>query len=85
MNMKALFIFCVVAIMVLVVQSELINDRKIPAMRQNRLTCSGKYGGVWFCQPSCMTQNCASGKCEGETCVCSRCANGANNPWWRKK
>lgn len=28
------------------------------------------------CIASCKAQNCATGNCQGQTCVCSRCGNG---------
>ena len=31
------------------------------------------------CIASCQAQNCATGNCNGDTCVCSGCSNGT--PW----
>lgn len=34
------------------------------------------YYGRTDCIASCQIQNCATGYCRGDTCVCSRCATG---------
>ena len=45
----------------------------IAIQQAKALSCSlGRAG----CVSSCMAQNCATGYCRGDTCVCSRCNNG---------
>ena len=44
----------------------------------NAITCRA---GRAACVGSCIGQNCATGYCQGDVCVCSRCGSG---PVWPK-
>ncbi len=47
-------------------------------LTNNCLALSCKFGRP-ACIASCQAQNCATGYCVGETCVCQRCGTGP--PW----